>query len=456
MRRTPTPVPLHHADRARPRRGRPIVADVLAAVAGLGLGITVALGIEAQSVTSISTLPGVLTAAGRMTGLLSAYAMLVTVALSARIGPLERAIGQDRLIAWHRKLGPWGLYLLLAHVVLIVLGYAGLASTGILAQVWQLLLTYPGMLAAAASMALLFLAGITSYTRARRRFRYETWWSIHLYTYLALLLAFSHEVNNGASFVGHPAETTWWTTIQLVLLAAVVWWRVAVPVIRSLRHGIRVHSVVRESADVVSVVLEGRRLDRLPVAGGQFFQWRFLVKGGWWEAHPFSLSNVPHEHRMRITVKDLGDHSRELATMRPGTRVFIEGPYGRFTADAATSDKVVLIGAGVGVTPLVGILQDLEEHADVAVLLRGRRSEDLVLADEVAAEVGRRGGRLWAALGPRETVDLSAAALRATIPDLPERDVYVCGPEAFTAGIADACRAAGVPSARIHFESFAF
>jgi ferredoxin-NADP reductase/DMSO/TMAO reductase YedYZ heme-binding membrane subunit len=439
-----------------PAPGRPIVVDVLAGLTGLGLGITIALGVSAQSLTSIDTLPGVVTAVGRMTGLLAGYAMLVTAALSARIGPLERAIGQDRLLRWHRRLGPWGLYLLLGHVVLITVGYAGLAETGVLAQLWELILTYQGMLAAAVATLLLLLAGITSYRRARRRFRYETWWSIHLYTYLALLFAFAHQVDNGASFAGHRLSTLWWTGLWLGLLAAVVYWRFAVPVIRSLRHRIRVAEVVRENDDVVSVVLEGRDLDRLPVAGGQFFQWRFLTRGAWWEAHPFSLSHVPHRDRMRITVKDLGDHSRELGTMPVGTPVFIEGPYGRFTADAAVNPKVLLIGAGVGATPLRSILQDLDEHADVAVLLRARTREHLVLADEIADEVERRAGRIWEALGVRDQVRITASTLRRALPDVHERDVFICGPEAFTRAVAGECRRAGIPEARIHFESFVF
>ena len=454
------PGPVHAAPprmrRRRPPRGRPLVVDLLAAAAGLGLGITIALGISAQSLDSVSTLPGVLTAAGRMAGLLSGYAMVVTVALSARIGPLERAVGQDRLIRWHRRLGPYGLYLLLAHVVLIVLGYAGVAQTGVLAQVWQLVLTYQGMLGATVGTALLLMAGVTSYRRARRRMRYETWWAVHLYTYLALLLAFQHQVQNGASFAGRPLATLWWTALWVALLAAVLGWRVVLPVVRSLRHRIRVAEVVRESPGVVSVVLEGRRLDRLPVTGGQFFQWRFLTRGAWWQAHPFSLSHVPHEHRMRITVKDLGDHSGDLATMPAGTPVFIEGPYGRFTADAATGHKVLLVGAGVGATPLLSLLQDLDEHADVAVLLRGSDEASLVLRDELAAEVDRRGGRLWAAVGPRDRITVTAATLARSMPDLAERDVFVCGPDAFTAAIAAECRAAGVPTSRIHHESFAF
>lgn len=448
--------PPRHRPRSLPKRGRPFVVDLLAAVAGLGLGITLALGISAQSLQSVSSLAGAITATGRITGLLAGYAMAVTVALSARIGPLERAIGQDRLIRWHRKLGPWGLYLLLGHVVLITVGYAGLAQTGILAQLWELLLTYPGMLGAGVATVLLFMAGVTSYRRARRRFKYETWWSIHLYTYLALLFAYPHQVDNGASFVAQPLASLWWTTIWVCLLVAVIVWRLALPVLRSLRHGIRVAEVVRENPDVVSIVLEGRRLDRLPVAGGQFFQWRFLTRGAWWEAHPFSLSHVPHRDRMRITVKHLGDHSRDLATMPIGTPVFIEGPYGRFTADAAVNPNVLLIGAGVGVTPLRSILQDLDEHADVAVLLRGRTRDELVLRDEIGAEVDRRGGRLWDVLGSRERVNITATTLLRALPDIARRDVYICGPDVFTAAVVAACRQAGAPAQHIHFESFDF
>ena len=459
LTRDPVLAPLSqpaHRSRRLPSRGRPVVVDLLAALAGLGLGITIGLGVSAQSLHSVSSLPGAITAAGRITGLLAGYAMAVTVALSARIGPLERAVGQDRLIRWHRTLGPWGLYLLLGHVVLITFGYAGLAQTGILAQLWELVLTYQGMLGAAVATVLLFVAGITSYKRARRRFTYETWWSIHLYTYLALLFAFAHQVDNGASFAGHPIATLWWTTIWVGLLAAVAYWRLALPIIRSVRHGIRVAEVVRENTDVISVVLEGRRLDRLPVAGGQFFQWRFLTRGAWWEAHPFSLSHVPHQGRMRITVKDLGDHSRDLAAMPVGTPVFIEGPYGRFTADAALNTKVLLIGAGVGVTPLLGILQDLDEHADTAVLLRARTRDDLVLTHEIAAETERRGGRAWEVLGTRDRVAITASTLQRALPDLQQRDIYICGPDAFTASIALECRRAGVPARHVHVESFAF
>jgi ferredoxin-NADP reductase/DMSO/TMAO reductase YedYZ heme-binding membrane subunit len=452
----PAPAPAVAAARRRPARPRPRVVDALAALAGLGLGVTIALGVSAETAGTLRATGGLATAGGRLAGLVAAYTMLVVVVLVARLPPLERAIGQDRLVRWHRTLGPWPLYLLTAHAVLITVGYARAAHDGLLHQLGQLIWTYPGILASTAAFVLLIAAGVTSYNKARRRMAYETWWSVHLYTYLALFLAFSHQVNTGASFVGHATARAWWTALWVGGLVLVVACRVLLPLWRSARHRVTVVGVRPEGAGTYSVLLRGRRLDRLPVAGGQFLQWRFLRPGLWWQAHPYSLSAAPSARHLRITVKDLGDHSRSLARLRPGTRVAIEGPYGAFTADAATSDRVLLIGAGVGVTPIRALLQDLPDGTDVVAVLRASTPADLVLRDEVADHVARRGGVLHELVGARDRVPLDAAALRRLAPDVARRDVYVCGPDGFTAHVGAGLAEAGVPRERVHHESFAF
>ncbi len=455
--------------RRRPAQGRPAVVNVLCALAGLGLGITLALGISAETISSLQAPGGLATAAGRLTGLAAAYAMVVVVVLVARFGPLERAIGQDRLVSWHRRLGPWPLYLLVLHGSLITVGYAQAAhdgvlhqfgvlliAAGVLHQFGQLLTTYPGILAATVGGVLLIAAGVTSYRLARRKMAYETWWTVHLYSYLALFLSFSHQVDTGASFVGHPAARTWWTALWVGTLALVLVSRLGLPVWRSLRHRLKVVGVTAEGPDTYSVLLRGRRLDRLPVAGGQFLQWRFLRRGMWWQAHPYSLSAAPTARHLRITVKLLGDHSAELSRLRPGTRVAIEGPYGVLTADTRHSDRVLLVGAGVGITPIRALLDELPDDADVVTVLRGSTHDDLVLRHEFAHELGRRGGRLHELVGPRELVPLDRAALTELVPDIAERDVYLCGPEAFQDALVAAATAAGVPDSHVHHESFSF
>lgn len=439
----------------RPARQRPIVVDVLAGLAGLGLGAVIAVGVADESASALSAPGGVATAAGRLTGLVAAYAMVVTVILIARLPPLERAIGQDRLVRWHRKLGPWPLWLLGAHGILITVGYARASGDGVLHQFGQLLWTYPGVLAATVGGGLLIAAGVTSYRKAKARMAYETWWTVHLYTYLALFLSFSHQTETGAAFVGHTTATAIWTTMWVGTLALVVACRVGLPIWRSVRHQVRVAGVERIAPDAVTITLRGRRLDRLPVAGGQFFQWRFLRRGLWWQAHPYSLSHMPTRDELRITVRDLGDHSRGLARIPVGTRVAIEGPYGAFTADTATKQRVLLVGAGVGSAPIRALLPEFPPETDVAVILRAHDREHLLLRDEIVDDLSTRGGALHELVGPRDRVRTDPQMLLHLVPDLRSRDVYLCGPEGFMQSIGASLRAAGVRDEHIHHESFA-
>jgi predicted ferric reductase len=384
------------------------------------------------------------------------YLLLITLLLIARLPAIEHTLGQDRLVRWHRHLGPWVLTLIGVHIVTITLGYAQQVKTGALHELGTMVTTFPGILLATVAAALLAMAGITSYRYARRKMHYETWWAVHLYTYLAVALSFTHQIWIGVPFLGHPLARAWWIGVWMLTAGTVLAYRWLVPIEISLRHRLRVRVVEEVKPGVVSVVMRGRRLDRLPVAGGQFLYWRFLRRGMWWQAHPYSLSALPAKNELRITVKDLGDHSQSLRWLKPGTRVFIEGPYGAFTRHARHADRVLLVAAGVGATPVRALLEDLPEDVDVVTILRGTSRRDLVLRDEIAQRVGARAGQLHEVVGPRAQAPLDAPTLRRLVPDIAQRDVYVCGPSAFMATIVAAVRTLGVPTRHIHHEDFAF
>ena len=382
--------------------------------------------------------------------------MLVMVVLIARLPWLERAVGQDRLVRWHRRIGPWPIWLIAAHVVLITLGYSQLAKVGALRQLWVFLTSYPDLLAAVAGFGLLVMAGITSIKIARRHLKYETWWIVHLYLYLALALAFAHQIVTGGSFIGHPLTRAIWIAVWALTAGLVLVFRVLQPIARSLRHQLRVAWVREETPGVFSVVCSGRRLDRLAVSGGQFFKWRFLTKDLWWHAHPYSLSALPQPPYIRVTIKGLGDQSRAVARLKPGTRVAIEGPYGVFTHHARVSDRVVLIGAGVGITPLRALLEDLPASVDVTVIVRAPRTDDVVHRDELIGLVEQRGGRFHEVIGSREEARFDTRTLGDLVPDLSRCDLYVCGPSGFSENVAALALRLGVPHDRIHQEVFAF
>jgi ferredoxin-NADP reductase len=207
---------------------------------------------------------------------------------------------------------------------------------------------------------------------------------------------------------------------------------------------------------VVSVLLEGKRLQLMPISGGQFIQLRILKRGLWWQAHPYSVSALPDGRHLRITVKAVGDHSGGLAALEPGTRVAIEGPYGAFTADSRSTDRVLLIGAGVGVTPLRALLEDLPAHVDTVVLARAHDEHSLPLREELRQLTHLRSGRLHELFGHRNQTRLDQRALRKLIPDIAQRDIFICGPVGFTATVRHAALALGVPDDRIHHEEFSF
>ena len=327
----------------------------------------------------------------------------------------------------------------------------------------SLITAYGGMLLAVGGRVCLIMVVVTSVKAARRRLRYESWHLLHLYAYLGVGLALPHQLWTGQEFLRSPAATLYWWTLWAAAAAAVVVWRIWLPLWRSARYRLRVVGVVRESSDVVSVYLSGHRLDRLPLRAGQFINVRFLSRPGWTRANPFSLSIAPNGHTLRITAKALGEGSARLAHLRPGTRVLFEGPYGRLSSRARAQRKVVLAGAGVGITPLRALAEGLDYAPGEAIILQRYTAEPL-FTRELEMLAAERGLEVVHLPGPRRTRDAvlgpaahglpELIALRRWIPDLADRDVFLCGPTAWTNGVEGLALAAGVPSERIHTESF--
>ena len=322
---------------------------MVAVVAGwLGLLLVTYWWDRDGGITDLAGWTSGLTSVGRLTGLWSADLLLVQVLLMSRLPPLEHAFGRDRLARIHRVVGFVSFDLMLVHIGFIIAGYAAGRWAAVPGTTWDLLTNYGGVLLSAAGTICLVMVVLTSLRAARRTLRYESWHLIHLYAYLGVGLALPHQLWTGQEFLRSPAATVYWWSLWAVAAGAVLTWRIGLPLARSLRYRLRVAGVVRESSDVVSVYLTGRHLNRLPVRAGQFVNVRFLASPGWTRANPFSLSAAPDGRSLRITAKALGEGSARLAHLQTGTRVMVEGPYGRLSSRARTRRKVLLAGAGVG------------------------------------------------------------------------------------------------------------
>jgi predicted ferric reductase len=351
------------------------------------------------------------------------------------------------------------LGLLAAHAIFQTVGYQLLDGLTAVAQLADFITAYEGLLAAI--VGLLLLVGVVGLSIAitRRRLAYETWYFIHLYTYLAIALAFSHELATGADFIANRAFVFYWCLLYAAAAACLVGFRVLRPLLRFESHRFRVQRVQKEAPGVFSIYVKGRNLAEIQARAGQFILWRFLDRHRWWQSHPFSLSTAPNRRYLRLTVKAIGDFSSTVSTLKPGTPVLIEGPFGQFTEPERYCSKALLIAGGIGITPLRALAEEMvSEGVDVCLLYRCRRQQDIVFRNELehlgqGSQLrveyllsGRWGRRAGDPLGPQALLQLA--------PDLMQREVFVCGPPGMQKAVLQSLRRLGAPAGQVHSEVF--
>ncbi|GAA1994638.1 ferredoxin reductase family protein [Microbacterium pumilum] len=461
---SPTAVHTRPSARRAPRSAWTLAATTIIWLTSL---IVTALWVQGGGVSALFAFDAeTLNSLGRLAGLISANLLLYQVLLMARVPIFERGFGRDGITRMHRLVGFWSFWLLISHIVLQVFGYAAQAGVNPFVQLWEFVWDYPGMLLATAGTALLVLVVITSIRRARRALRYESWHLLHLYGYLGVGLAIPHMLWTGADFTASALATAYWWGLWAAVAASVLVFRVGRPVWRSWRHGLRVTAVERDGLRGVAVRMRGRRLHALGAQPGQFFVWRFLDGGGWMRGHPFSLAGAPHGDELVISARVVGDGTQRLTTLKPGTRVVFEGPFGHMTGETRQSPKVLMLGAGAGVAPLVALLES-ESYAPggATLVTRDHADGDALRLDAIARLVATRGVRHFTLNGARSRVGASwipathstwdgADLIRFLSPDLDQHDVYLCGPIPWMDAVRKDLRAAGVAADRIHSEAF--
>jgi predicted ferric reductase len=445
-------------------RRRMRLADTLQVLCIVSVAVVIALFLADGGAARFATPADALTSLGVLAGLVGTDLLLIMLLLAARLPSIDRAFGHDSAMALHQSLGKPALYLILAHAVLLVVGYSLAGKISVFAEVWSMLTVLPDMLLAFIGLGLLVLVVVSSIVIVRHRLPYEVWHIVHLLSYVAVLAALPHQLTVGALLAAGSLQWYYWLALYVGVAGSILVFRVIVPVVASLRARLRVEGVDQVADGVVSIRVSGHRLGRLQAHSGQFFIWRFWTPGLWWQAHPFSLSAAPTDESLRITVRSLGDASTALGGLRRGTRVSVEGPYGLFTDRARTSPRIVLVAAGIGAAPIRSLLESATFlPGQATVILRSHTAADSYLADELAELCRARGAELRIIAGKRPPgvnswlpADAVAAQvnLTALVPQLRDSDVYVCGPRRWTDEVVRDARSAGLATRQIHFERF--
>jgi predicted ferric reductase len=431
---------------------------ILGGIALLILGMWIRHG----GLGELSTQAGIFTAAGEISALYGTYLVLLQLILMSRSPWLDQVFGQDRITDAHRWVGFGAIWLLVAHAILTTVGYAMGVGASPVGEFFTLMTTYPYVLWSAVALALFIAVGFSSVRAVRRHASYETWYAIHLYTYLAIALGFLHQLFVGVDFTTDQVASLFWIALYAFTIGTLLTFRFGQPIAVSWRHRFHVANVVEEAPGVASLYLTGRDLDRLPVRAGQWFRLRFLTREGWFRAHPFSISAAPNGKYLRFTVKELGDYTRTLRRMPIGTPVFVEGPYGALTGAARTKARVLLVAGGIGITPLRALLEELPaSRGNLTLIYRATGPEDVVFKSEIDELASLRGATVHYLVGRRGSREMPAdpldpRAMRRLVPDIWSRDIYVCGPSGMMTRVLSSLRWLRIPDRQIHYERFAF
>lgn len=363
-----------------------------------------------------------------VTGLYGTLFALFMVVLAARIPWLDRAAGLPKVMYWHRQLSVWALSFIFIHALAATVGEAVALKVGV-AKAFSYLARDFSIVLATFAIVLMLLVAIVSVPKVRSNIPREWWWLLHLSLYAALVLAFSHELLLGPAFVTHPLEREAWIIAWLVALVLIVGFRVAKPIAVSLALRLSVASV-KELSDgrYVEITVCSRLNRRIDFLGGQYLQWRFLSRKRWWQAHPFTVLPTESPDSIRLVARRVGDFTDSLTKLEPGTKVFIEGPYGSFTV-AKLKRKPLIVAGGAGVTAMRALMADLPSGTHAVAVIRASNRGDVVLYDEIRQIASSKGIELRELLGSRNDVNL--AQVFESVTDARDWQLFVSGPPEF-------------------------
>jgi ferredoxin-NADP reductase/DMSO/TMAO reductase YedYZ heme-binding membrane subunit len=439
------------------RRTRQLVLGLSAGVVALGVLLWAADG----GLAALSSPALAVESVGRLAGTIGAALLALLVVLAAGVPAVEAAFGRARLLRWHVTVGATSFALVVGHAFLAVAASALVEDDSVLEAAWRLLADFPATSLAAVGLALLVVVVVTSRRAARASRGRDAWHLLHLYGYLGVFLALPHLVVTAAL----PAAL-YWLALYLMAAGVVVAWRGYAPLARSLRHQLVVAEVAPESESTVTVVLRGRRLAELGAEPGVTLRLRFLDGRRWFVVHPAAVLSTSGGSRLRLSVPRSADDGRP-GDVAKGTWVLVDGPSRVFTTASRTRPRLAVVAAGTSVAPVCALLEESPyEPGDVVVVHRVREADRAPFRDELAGLAERRGVEVISLEGPRSPDRRSwlpadaaerigdADAITHLVADVADRDVLVSGPPEWLALVVKALRAAGVPTDRIHADSF--
>jgi predicted ferric reductase len=399
----------------------------------IGAGVVVALPVLNGVLWAASPPPGdgrqVVGEAVASTAVLLFATALV---LATRARWLEGCFGGlDRVYRTHRRAGRWGFALLVGHVAAVPWTLSSPGGTP------------SGFLAAGGFLVLVLLSAV-------RRVSYGVWRRSHRLVGVFFLVSLAHTLLVDQLVDTAPGPFLLLCAAYVAGIAAFGYTVLLARFVRPRRSYV-VRAVHRLDPATVEVELSPTGARRLTFRPGQFVFVTFH-QHGLREPHPFTVSSSPSEETLRLTIRSAGRFTgRVHRDLRPGRRATVEGGYGMFDHTCGRPRQVWVAG-GIGITPFLSWLRSGVPDRSVDLFYVVRHREDALFRAEIENHAGLRLHLVVTSASGR----LTAERIAATVGRLEDVDVYLCGPQSMTTGLAAGFRRLGVPAAAIHLELAAF
>jgi len=379
--------------------------------------------------------------------------------ITARLRQPAAPFGMDVIYYFHRCLAYALLAVVLAHPILLVISNPAVITDFSLQSLsWAI---SSGVLA----MGLLLLVVVSSVWRKQLRLPYDIWRVLHLLLSITVVvLAFSHmwTINY---YSATPAVKALWVVIALSLPLIVIQVRLIRP-IRLTRTPWQVAQVIEEAGDCWTLTLKPDAHDGMDFQPGQFCWLSIDHSPLSMQEHPFSIASAPQpDGSLQFTIKALGDFTNTIGETAPGTRVYVDGPYGIFSCDRhPEAPGLVFVGGGIGIAPLIGMLQGLAQRGDTRphVLFSAhsewdripRRDEILAIAEQINLTV------VPVLESPPEGWDgesgyITTEMLKRHLPEnYRDYEMFLCGPQVMLDAVRGCLDELKVSPTQVHSELF--
>jgi len=392
----------------------------------------------------------------QLTVLWSVTLMAIAMLAVVRAHALEPVFGGlDRAVRFHRILGPSAILLLIAHVI-----FLSLAELQNGASIGNVFIPFWSESARSIDIIVFYLLLLLGGLAYDHRMSYERWLSVHRLTGLVFLGGAAHAAIEPGTIADFEPLRTW---MVILILAGGAAWLYRVVLFNRLgpRYRYRLETLASRGSNIIDLVMRPveRRMMYEP---GTFVFLRVPdMEGQQKELHPFSISSSLVDRDLRLSIRTVGDFTRRLPSLKPGTHLDVYGPFGGFTSHRfAHFRRIVCIGAGIGITPFLGMLAfELSNHDFRRIWLYYvvRDDEDAVYDSEIRESYLEAESYIDYALWPTaHRGRITAAQVASEVAPLEDYAVMLCGQLRFISDLARQFRALGVSRDRIITEELEF